>query len=113
MLFTAIFVPILTVAAYPQAELRARMSAGDWIAPDASDDRAPCPGLNTLANHGYLNRNGRDITDQNIKDAFLHVYGIDNGASQTLIDGVPSAKNPDGTLNLNSLRVHNTVGRTI
>lgn len=25
---------------------------------DAGDVRGPCPGLNTLANHGYLPRNG-------------------------------------------------------
>ncbi|MCO5608385.1 hypothetical protein L7F22_062594 [Adiantum nelumboides] len=27
-------------------------------APGAGDERGPCPGLNTLANHGYLPRNG-------------------------------------------------------
>merc|ERR1719203_1480180 len=25
------------------------------------DDRGPCPAMNTLANHGFLNRDGRDI----------------------------------------------------
>ncbi|KAH6912915.1 Chloroperoxidase [Coprinopsis sp. MPI-PUGE-AT-0042] len=29
-----------------------------FIAPKKSDLRGPCPGLNTLANHGYLPRNG-------------------------------------------------------
>lgn len=29
-----------------------------WIAPGPGDIRGPCPGLNTLANHGYLPRNG-------------------------------------------------------
>ena len=29
-----------------------------FIAPGASDLRGPCPGLNALANHGYIARNG-------------------------------------------------------
>ncbi|KAF5327643.1 hypothetical protein D9619_004133 [Psilocybe cf. subviscida] len=32
--------------------------AHPWIAPGKDDIRGPCPGLNTLANHGYLPRNG-------------------------------------------------------
>lgn len=30
----------------------------DFIAPGTNDSRGPCPGLNLLANHGYLPRNG-------------------------------------------------------
>ncbi|KAF9878449.1 hypothetical protein CkaCkLH20_03941 [Colletotrichum karsti] len=33
-----------------------------WQAPGADDRRAPCPLLNSLANHGYLPRTGRDIS---------------------------------------------------
>lgn len=29
-----------------------------WVAPGAGDQRGPCPGLNALANHGYLPHNG-------------------------------------------------------
>jgi len=29
-----------------------------YIAPGPNDIRGPCPGLNTLANHGYISRNG-------------------------------------------------------
>ncbi|KAJ2923951.1 heme-thiolate peroxidase, partial [Candolleomyces eurysporus] len=32
--------------------------AHPWIAPQAGDIRGPCPALNTLANHGYLPRDG-------------------------------------------------------
>ncbi|KAK1236404.1 hypothetical protein PQX77_000344 [Marasmius sp. AFHP31] len=31
-------------------------------APNATDARGPCPGMNTLANHGFLPRNGKNIT---------------------------------------------------
>ncbi|KAL1405621.1 hypothetical protein Q8F55_009260 [Vanrija albida] len=32
--------------------------AHPWIAPGPGDHRGPCPGLNTIANHGYIPRNG-------------------------------------------------------
>lgn len=32
--------------------------AHPWQAPGPGDQRGPCPGLNTLANHGYIPRNG-------------------------------------------------------
>ena len=34
--------------------------------PKPSDQRGPCPGLNTLANHGYINRNGITTVAQSI-----------------------------------------------
>lgn len=32
-----------------------------WVAPGAGDQRGPCPGLNALANHGYIPHSG--VTD--------------------------------------------------
>ncbi|KAF5368756.1 hypothetical protein D9757_010416 [Collybiopsis confluens] len=37
-------------------------NAHKWQAPGPKDSRGPCPGLNTLANHGFLPRNGNNIT---------------------------------------------------
>ena len=39
--------------------------------------RGPCPGLNTLANHGYINRNGTGISLRDISEASEMVYGTD------------------------------------
>ena len=39
--------------------------------------RAPCPGLNTLANHGFINRNGRGISVQQMQTGFLNAFGFD------------------------------------
>ncbi len=44
--------------------------------PGPNDARSPCPGLNTLANHGYLNRDGRNIRGDDIINAALQVYNI-------------------------------------
>lgn len=35
-----------------------------WKAPGKTDQRGPCPGLNALANHGYLPHNGIGTLDQ-------------------------------------------------
>lgn len=39
--------------------------------------RAPCPGLNTLANHGYINRDGRNIDVEMVLQGFLDAFGME------------------------------------
>jgi hypothetical protein len=68
-----------------------------WIAPKATDVRGPCPGLNTsvlfrffytivlteryitcsLANHGFLPRNGRNLTISTVLQAALGNVSVD------------------------------------
>lgn len=48
--------------------------------------RSSCPAVNTLANRGYINRSGREITADELIKAFIEVFnfGIDNvGASES------------------------------
>ncbi|KAK7451221.1 hypothetical protein VKT23_012559 [Stygiomarasmius scandens] len=45
-----------------------------WIAPGPNDLRGPCPGLNTLANHGYLPRDGRGLNVSIILEAGFNGY---------------------------------------
>ena len=105
-----LFFPIVAVAAWPTEMLAKRsFTAAPWQAPGPNDDRAPCPGLNTLANHGYLNRNGRNITDDSIRTAFNQVYGLEDGVSNTLIGTIKDLKNQYGNLDLNTLRKHNVI----
>jgi len=47
-----------------------------WIAPKATDVRSPCPGLNTLANHGYLPRNGMNFTIDQLMDGALQAFNL-------------------------------------
>ncbi|KAF7303879.1 hypothetical protein MIND_00618000 [Mycena indigotica] len=68
-----------------------------WIAPTKSDVRSPCPGLNTLANHGYLPRNGKGITVPMILDAALPAkFSLLSGDAPTALD-------------LDALALHNLV----
>jgi hypothetical protein len=49
----AIFAIIGAAAALPGILLAGR-DVKPWVAPGPDDSRGPCPGMNTLANHGYL-----------------------------------------------------------
>lgn len=46
-----------------------------WIAPGPDDQRGPCPGLNALANHGYLPRSGL-ATIFDLTSATTEVYNM-------------------------------------
>jgi len=44
--------------------------------PIEGDSRSPCPGLNALANHGILPRNGKKITYKEMSEACQHAYNL-------------------------------------
>lgn len=48
--------------------------------------RAPCPGINTLANHGFINRNGQGITSQMLQQGFLDAFNMGFDATQAGAD---------------------------
>ncbi|CEJ94365.1 hypothetical protein VHEMI09902 [[Torrubiella] hemipterigena] len=56
--FTAIALFVARVVAQPTDNHA-------FQAPGPGDVRSPCPGLNALANHGFLPRNGKGVTLQN------------------------------------------------
>ncbi|KAJ7610733.1 Peroxidase, family 2-domain-containing protein [Mycena polygramma] len=47
-----------------------------FIPANATGARSPCPGLNTLANHGYLPRDGRNFTVTTLMDAALEAFNL-------------------------------------
>ncbi|KAF8192280.1 Chloroperoxidase [Mycena galopus ATCC 62051] len=50
--------------------------AHPFIAPGPNDQRGPCPGMNTLANHGYIPRNGI-ATFEDITLAMVEAYNLE------------------------------------
>ncbi|CAF3956294.1 unnamed protein product [Adineta steineri] len=50
-------------------EVVADESQHKYEAPKPTDSRAPCPGLNTLANHGYISRDGKNIRPEDLQRA--------------------------------------------
>lgn len=51
-------------------------NVGEYAPPSPGDSRSPCPGLNALANMGYLPRDGRGISPEMIQQAALEAYGL-------------------------------------
>ncbi|KAL8799516.1 MAG: hypothetical protein Q9182_005825 [Xanthomendoza sp. 2 TL-2023] len=74
-----------------------------------SSGRSPCPALNALANHGYLPRNGRNISSQqfirSIEDVFNFEEKITTGIVRVYQPFTTTGNN--NTLNLNDLDHHN------
>ncbi|KAJ1549131.1 hypothetical protein HK405_009361 [Cladochytrium tenue] len=52
----AVFVALLALAGLSSAAARE-----PWSAPKKTDSRSPCPMLNAMANHGYINKTGVNI----------------------------------------------------
>ncbi|KAI1825790.1 Cloroperoxidase [Xylaria intraflava] len=53
----------LTTLLLPTAALGATVPYGTWSPEKPTDARGVCPMLNTLSNHGFLPRSGRNITE--------------------------------------------------
>ncbi|KAI8607999.1 Chloroperoxidase, partial [Chytriomyces sp. MP71] len=97
-----------------------------WQPAGPTDKRSPCPAINTLANHGYLPRDGLGVTAAMLQTVMPQVYGIDVAVIKTLTDsdfkletdntsllvntGVLNATEYNATpqyLNLDDLKKHN------
>ncbi|KAK0505362.1 Peroxidase, family 2-domain-containing protein [Armillaria luteobubalina] len=80
-----------------------------WQAPGGSDLRGPCPGLNTLANHGFLPRDGKNITIKMILDAGLEGFNIDPTILISAAKvGLLTTNAPD-SFTLDDLKLHGTI----
>ncbi|CVL08760.1 related to chloroperoxidase [Fusarium mangiferae] len=81
MKFSALIViasAVVQTLAHPQFLSIREFVPQEWIAPTPDASRGPCPGLNTLANHGYIPRDGKNITLDILKDGMLTGYNIEN-----------------------------------
>lgn len=76
--------------------------------------RSPCPGLNVLANHGFLPRSGRDISLPTLRDAVSAAYNYEPTAfDQPFRDAIAfnlsTTRTPDSTFHLADLALHDAV----
>ncbi|KAJ7893575.1 Cloroperoxidase [Mycena leptocephala] len=104
-----LFLFLATTAVTNCADTSSSINDHKWIAPKATDLRSPCPGLNTLANHGYLPRDGRNISIPMMLTAAKDAFNI--GPSAILHSakfGLLSGDDPI-TLNLDALKLHNLI----
>ncbi|OHE99459.1 hypothetical protein CORC01_05259 [Colletotrichum orchidophilum] len=88
-------------------------AAHPWLAPDvaAGAVRGPCPMLNSLANHGYLARDGKAISMQDLIAGLGSALHFNESLVRTL--GTPAfatstTGNPN-TFNLDDIAKHNVI----
>lgn len=70
---------------------------------NATYSRSPCPGLNSLANHGYLPRDGRNITSAVLKEAIQSIFMLADDTTAVLVGALPSV------FNLDHISIHNAL----
>ncbi|KIK61200.1 hypothetical protein GYMLUDRAFT_199983 [Collybiopsis luxurians FD-317 M1] len=58
-----------------------------FIAPGPEDARSPCPALNTLANHGYINRSGKEISESSLVSSLTSIYRLSTPLAELLVEG--------------------------
>lgn len=74
--------------------------------PRSTDSRSPCPALNALANHGYLPRDGRNITPELLQRVCQQKMGLSWIATKTIIRQAYKTVGRDGLLSLSDLAYH-------
>ena len=73
------------------------------------DLRAPCPGLNALANQGYLPRDGKNITHPRLEAALMEALHMSGTVAHALANTLKPVTRKDGTFDLVDVRTHNVV----
>ncbi|RLN92230.1 hypothetical protein BBJ28_00003239 [Nothophytophthora sp. Chile5] len=79
--------------------------SGDQVSGFPTDNtaayhRSPCPALNSLANHGHIPRDGKQLTPEILHQALRKVFNLDDGLATRLTQVLPV------TLTLADLSVH-------
>lgn len=82
-----------------------------WKAPRPGDRRSPCPGLNALANHGYLPRDGFNISAEQYFKAVDEGVNFSRDIIADLITSGLSASTTgnNNTFNLDDINKHNLI----
>uniref|UniRef100_UPI0030131EC9 rDcaUPO n=1 Tax=Daldinia caldariorum TaxID=326644 RepID=UPI0030131EC9 len=82
-----------------------------WKAPGPDDVRGPCPMLNTLANHGFLPHDGKNIDVNTTVNALSSALNLDDELSRDLHTfAVTTNPQPNATwFSLNHLSRHNVL----
>ncbi|KAG6614162.1 Aromatic peroxygenase [Phytophthora cinnamomi] len=55
----------------------------------AANHRSPCPALNSLANRGFLPRDGKGLTPERIRRAIVDVFNVDDALAERLTRPLP------------------------
>ncbi|KAH6607035.1 hypothetical protein Trco_003348 [Trichoderma cornu-damae] len=85
----------------------------EWKPPGPTDGRSPCPGLNVLANHGWLPRSGKNIDLATLRVAVVNAYNYApetfDTAFQQAVDFNLTTTGNSSTWNLDDLKAHDYI----
>ncbi|KUJ24407.1 Cloroperoxidase [Mollisia scopiformis] len=73
------------------------------------DDRGPCPGLNALANQGYLPRDGKNLTLAQVETALKNGLHMTPLLATSLTNALKPLLRKDKTFDLADTRRHNVI----
>jgi hypothetical protein len=62
-----------------------------YMPPGDGDHRSPCPAINMLANHGFVNRNGQDIPAQDLAQSLDDAFGFSFDSNMVLLEAANQA----------------------
>jgi len=79
-----------------------------FIEPTETDSRAPCPGLNAMANHGILPHDGRNITMDILHRALVDTFNFSTTLTKDTTDSIEGLFGRK-TIDLGDLCAHNIV----
>ncbi|KAK7051532.1 hypothetical protein VNI00_004507 [Paramarasmius palmivorus] len=111
--FSAVLLPLITTAlADPHDEID--WSKHTFQAPKEGDLRGPCPGLNTLANHGFISRTGRNLTISNVLKGALgtafYGFNVPNIFLRTVTKlAILTSETEDDQFTLDDIKLHGTL----
>ncbi|KAG9664743.1 Cloroperoxidase, partial [Aureobasidium melanogenum] len=82
-----------------------------WHPPSVNDFRGPCPMMNTLANHGFIPRNGDNITKENAIRGLKEALNFDAALASLMWEqAIIANPEPNATfLTLQQLNRHNVL----
>ncbi|KAI1376432.1 glycosyl hydrolase family 61-domain-containing protein [Hypoxylon crocopeplum] len=89
----------------------ARGSLSEWAPPGPDDFRGPCPMMNTLANHGFLQHDGRNITREVVISAMGNALNFDEALANVMFEqAIGVNPEPNATyFTLDNLNRHNVL----
>jgi hypothetical protein len=105
------FIPAnATIALAGLASRAFNLADHPFVAAGEGDHRSPCPALNTLANHGFINHNGQGILATDLGAALTQVYHSSLALNTALFAGsVPLSHMNLFNMDLAQLGLHNGI----
>ncbi|KAK3346988.1 Chloroperoxidase [Lasiosphaeria hispida] len=95
---------LATVSCHPS-------SSAEFSKPSSKDRRSPCPMLNSLANHNWIPRNGRNISVDQLVTALDLALNLSPASSRPVAElaATTSTTGNANTLNLDDLNKHGVI----